>query len=293
MDKKKMVVESNPVKKVFQSRNILLEILTEQGYETNEYLDFDIYQIDTMINKRQLDMILKKPKTTVSINKQPIEYFSKSFLQLLLDPPKTETVSGTEPTSLLQMDLDSSESEKEKEEKEEEEEEEEEENEEENEENEEEKIYIRYELDHNFRFTQVESLINQLYDDSRADRLKPQDTLFIVIKDDPNDSVINGLENIWETRGILVVIVPIRHLQFNKLKNVLVPQHRLIKDKAEIRRIMKKCNIRSPDQFPKISRFDGVGQLFCPRPGNVFEILRSSPTAGLSYMYRICINTKY
>ena len=51
----------------------------------------------------------------------------------------------------------------------------------------------------------------------------------------------------------------------------------------------KSNNIVKETQFPEISRFDPVSVVYCIRPGQVFEIIRSSPTSLLPQYYRLCI----
>lgn len=51
---------SSTVPKIFKSRKILLEILKERGFNTEDYNNFGINEIQIMINKNQLDMLLEK-----------------------------------------------------------------------------------------------------------------------------------------------------------------------------------------------------------------------------------------
>lgn len=54
---------SSTVPKIFKSRKILLEILKERGFNTEDYNNFGINEIQIMINKNQLDMLLEKEET--------------------------------------------------------------------------------------------------------------------------------------------------------------------------------------------------------------------------------------
>ena len=52
--------------------------------------------------------------------------------------------------------------------------------------------------------------------------------------------------------------------------------------------IKEKYNVVSNSNFPGISRFDPVSQVMGIRPGELFEIERSSKTAITTKFYRIC-----
>ena len=157
------------------------------------------------------------------------------------------------------------------------------------------KIYIKYYLGKTIRPTNIQQMIDDLF--NLEEILTKDDTLFIIIisKEDSanktifiNETLINELKHIWEKDGIFITIQNINRLQFNILDHVLVPNHRVMK-KSEVSEIMKKYNISDMSQFPDISRFDPVAQVIGLRPGQVCEITRSSKTAIESKYYRVCI----
>jgi DNA-directed RNA polymerase subunit H (RpoH/RPB5) len=148
------------------------------------------------------------------------------------------------------------------------------------------KIYIKYYLGKMVRPANIHEMVDDLFNLEVI--LTKDDTLFIIIKEDMNETLINELKHIWEKDGIFIVIQNIKRLQFNILEHTLVPNHRVMKN-TEISVIMKKYNILDITQFPDISRFDPVAQVIGLRPGQVCEITRSSKTAIESYYYRVCI----
>jgi len=148
------------------------------------------------------------------------------------------------------------------------------------------KIYIKYYLGKMVRPANIHEMVDDLFNLEVI--LTKDDTLFIIIKEDMNETLINELKHIWEKDGIFIVIQNIKRLQFNILEHTLVPNHRVMKN-TEISEIMKKYNILDITQFPDISRFDPVAQVIGLRPGQVCEITRSSKTAIESYYYRVCI----
>jgi DNA-directed RNA polymerase subunit H (RpoH/RPB5) len=148
------------------------------------------------------------------------------------------------------------------------------------------KIYIKFYLSKMIRPANVQEMIDDLF--NLEEILTKNDTLFIIIKEDMNETLINELKHIWEKDGVFIVIQNIKRLQFNILDHILVPNHRVIK-LSELDTIMKKYNISDLSQFPDISRFDPVAQVIGIRPGQVCEIIRASKTAIESKYYRVCI----
>jgi DNA-directed RNA polymerase subunit H len=148
------------------------------------------------------------------------------------------------------------------------------------------KIYIRYYLGKTIRPSNLQEMIDDLF--NLEEILKKDDTLFIIIKDEINETLTNELKHIWESDGIFIVIENIKRLQFNILDHDLVPEHTIVPE-SEVVNIMKKYNITDKIQFPDISRFDPVARAIGLRPGQLCHIVRPSKTAIRADYYRICI----
>jgi DNA-directed RNA polymerase subunit H (RpoH/RPB5) len=148
------------------------------------------------------------------------------------------------------------------------------------------KIYIRYYLAKSLRPQNLQEMIDDLFNVEEI--LSKYDTLFIVVKDEVNETLINALKHIWEQDKIFIVIQNLKRLQFNILKHVLVPPHRVLSN-SEVLKVKGRYNIMSDSQFPDISRFDPVAQAIGIRPGQVCEIIRPSKTAISAPYYRICM----
>lgn len=201
---------------IYNSRKILLELMSKQGYNTNDYTNFSVSEINSMKQNNQLDMLLET---------NDVE-----------DKPKK-------------------------------------------------KIYIRYYLAARPAPKNIQEMIDDLF--VLTETLQKSDTLFIIIKDDPNETLINELKHIWEADGIFIVVESIKRLQFNILEHSLVPPHRVLSD-AEIADVMYKYNITDKVQFPDISRFDPVARVIGLRPGQVCIIIRPSKTSIEANYYRVC-----
>jgi DNA-directed RNA polymerase subunit H (RpoH/RPB5) len=149
------------------------------------------------------------------------------------------------------------------------------------------KVYIRYHLGKTIRpNTHLQEMIEDLF--ILEQTLTKDDTLFIIIKDDVNETLINELKHIWEKDGIFIVVESIKRLQFNILDHTLVPKHRIMNDE-ETQNIMLKYNVTDIKLFPEISRFDPVAKAICLRPRQVCEIIRPSKTAITTFYYRVCV----
>ena len=148
------------------------------------------------------------------------------------------------------------------------------------------KIYIRYYLGKTIRPANLQEMIDDLF--NLEEILKKDDTLFIIIKDEINETLTNELKHIWETDGIFIVIESIKWLQFNVLDNKLQPKFDIVPESEDVN-IMKKYNITDKIQFPDISRFDPVSRAIGLRPGQLCHIVRSSKTAIEADYYRLCV----
>ena len=148
------------------------------------------------------------------------------------------------------------------------------------------KIYIRYYLGKMITASNVHEMVEDLF--NLEEVLTKDDTLFIIIREEMNETLINELKHIWETDGIFIVLQNIKRLQFNILEHTLVPEHRVLTNE-EVDKIKLRYNITENTQFPDISRFDPVAQVIGIRPGQVCEIIRPSKTAINSFYYRIAI----
>lgn len=147
------------------------------------------------------------------------------------------------------------------------------------------KSYIKYNLSKPLRPNTIYEFIEDLY--NLENILTLSDDLIIIIKDEPNETLIKLLKDIWEQDKIFITIISIKRLQFNILNHSLVPTHTILDDK-ETMEFKKKYNIIGNKQIPDISRFDPVSQVIGIRPGQICRIERNSKTAINTLYYRIC-----
>lgn len=148
------------------------------------------------------------------------------------------------------------------------------------------KIYIRYYLGNSLKQQMIQEIIDDLF--NLEEVLHKTDILYIIVKDEMNETLINLLKHIWEQDGIFIVVQSLKRLQYNVLDHSLVPPHRILNNE-ELTAVKKKYNISDTLMLPEISRFDPVAQVIFIRPGEVVEITRPSKTAIESLYYRVCV----
>lgn len=150
-------------------------------------------------------------------------------------------------------------------------------------------LYINYSVDKALRPQNIHDLVEDLYHLENVLTPNSNDYLIIVAKDSANDTLTNLLIQLYANEKILVSIVSLSELQFNIMEHELVPKHTKLTSE-EITQVKKEYNISEKSQFPKISRFELITRIIGMKPESVCKIIRPSPTAITSTMYRICIN---
>ena len=147
------------------------------------------------------------------------------------------------------------------------------------------KIYVKYYINKILKPQNVYNIIEDLF--YLENILKKNDDLMIVVKDEPNETLIQTIKDIWMNENIYISLISIKRLQFNILEHSLVPKHTIL-TKIEEEEFKKKYNILDKSQIPTISYFDPVSLILCIRPDNIVKIERYSRTSINSLYYRIC-----
>lgn len=147
------------------------------------------------------------------------------------------------------------------------------------------KAYVIYHVTKTLSLNNILEYIEDLYTIDTV--LTKKDDLIIIIKDEPNESLIKLLQNKWEQDGVFIIVFNIKRLQYNILNHQLNPQH-IVLTKEESDDFKKKYNITHDSQIPNISRFSPTSQVIGIRPGEICKIVRPSKTSITSNFYRIC-----
>ena len=147
------------------------------------------------------------------------------------------------------------------------------------------KIYIKYYINKILKPQNIYNIIEDLF--YLENILDKKDDLIIVIKEEPNDTLIQTIKDIWMNENIYISLISSKRLQFNILEHSLVPKH-IILNKKEEEEFKKQYNILDNSQIPTISYFDPVSLVMGIRPENIVKIERYSRTSINSTYYRIC-----
>lgn len=147
------------------------------------------------------------------------------------------------------------------------------------------KVYIKYHLAKTLRPQNIYDYIEDLFNIEQV--LRKEDDLIIVVRDEPNETIIKTLQQIWFSEKQFVIIWNIKHLQFNVLNHVLVPKHEVL-NQTQDAEFRKRYNINNDKELPDISRFSSVAMAIGIRPGEICKITRPSKTSINTYFYRIC-----
>jgi DNA-directed RNA polymerase I, II, and III subunit RPABC1 len=147
------------------------------------------------------------------------------------------------------------------------------------------KIYVKYYVTKLIKPQNIYDIVEDLF--HLESILEKKDDLMIVIKDEPNDTLLENIKDIWVTENIYISLVNIKRLQFNILKHILVPKHTILNEN-ERELFIKKYNILDNSQIPDISYFSPVSIVIGLRPNDIVKIERASRTSINSDFYRIC-----
>lgn len=113
--------------------------------------------------------------------------------------------------------------------------------------------------------------------------LTKDDTLIVIIEDEPNDTIVERMKYLYNHDGIFVVIHNIKRLQFNILNHSLVPKISVLSSVEETE-FMDKYRIKDKTKIPEMSRFDPQALALCIRPYQICRIERDSLTS-LNYLF--------
>lgn len=147
------------------------------------------------------------------------------------------------------------------------------------------KVYVKYHLAKSLRPQNIYDYIEDLFNIEKI--LTKEDDLILVVRDEPNETIIKTLQQIWFSDRQFVIIWNIKYLQFNVLNHILVPKHEVLNptQDADFR---KRYNVNDDKELPNISRFSSVAMAIGIRPGEICKITRPSKTSINTNFYRIC-----
>jgi DNA-directed RNA polymerase subunit H (RpoH/RPB5) len=150
------------------------------------------------------------------------------------------------------------------------------------------RIYVKYVLGKTLNKFKIQDFIEDLYD-SDPPFLNTHDTLVVIVDHEPNASLIEMCKKVFEQRGIYIMVYNILRLQFNVRKHTLNPAVRVLTDE-EVAALKEKYKIKNIElEIPEIDCHDPLAMAVFIKPGQVMHIVRDSPTAVQSTLYRYCV----
>jgi len=147
------------------------------------------------------------------------------------------------------------------------------------------KIFIKYHLATRLGPVHVYDYVDDLFD--IEDVLTTNDDLIIISKDKVNTTIKDLVERMFIKDKRFVNIYNFNDYLFNILNHSMVPRHTILNN-TEKTEVKKRYNVTKDSEFPELSRFDPVAKAIGLRPGELCEIIRSSPTAVQTKYYRLC-----
>lgn len=76
-----MSQSSGTITKLFKSRQILLDLLKKQGFDTADYEEFSVNEVHTMSNNEQMDMLISAPEGSSDPKKTYVKYHRAKTLR--------------------------------------------------------------------------------------------------------------------------------------------------------------------------------------------------------------------
>lgn len=149
-------------------------------------------------------------------------------------------------------------------------------------------VHVRFHIDKALRQVHIATLAEEFRELEGFDVAR--DTVVLISKDLPNDSVKAAVVTARVRGGPHIIIQALAELQFNVLTHRDVPPHRAM-GAAEIKAFREKYGLTAKGglrQLGGISQFDPVARAMLFRPGTVCEITRPSVSAGSYVNYRLC-----
>ena len=133
----------------------------------------------------------------------------------------------------------------------------------------------------------ISNIIDDMF--TQEGLLSAKDTLVLITNDYSVESIHKALKNIWELKGLYVVLFDLKQLQLNVLNHRLVPKHVKLTEEEKVV-LYQKLNIEEDAQLPEISRFDPVAKTLFLRPGEVCRITRFDKISFTNDYYRVCVS---
>lgn len=134
--------------------------------------------------------------------------------------------------------------------------------------------------------TSLDTYLRDLFENDKS--LEKTDDIMCILNEPYNEAFDKASLIQWQSGKIRIRFFHIKQLVVNPSKHVLVPPHRKLSSEEAADEI-KRLHIKSKAQFPLIKHSDIQARILGLVPGDLVEVLRPSPTAGIARVLRICV----
>ena len=124
-------------------------------------------------------------------------------------------------------------------------------------------------------------------DSSGANEVKKTDDLIVILNEPYHEKFDKTSLQMWQQQKARMTFFHIKQVVVHLGRHVLVPPHRKLGDE-EKKTVMARLHVSERAQLPLIKHSDIQSRLMGLVPGDVVEILRPSPTAGVARYWRLC-----
>jgi DNA-directed RNA polymerase subunit H len=131
------------------------------------------------------------------------------------------------------------------------------------------------------------SLATKLADIYPEDKEPKKLEVMVIINEDYHDAFDQYSLKAFREEGKRITFFHLKQMVVHLGRHVLVPRHRKLTS-AEAETAMERYSVTQKSQFPIIKHSDIQARLMGLVPGDIVEIERPSPTAGVARVLRIC-----
>jgi DNA-directed RNA polymerase subunit H (RpoH/RPB5) len=114
-----------------------------------------------------------------------------------------------------------------------------------------------------------------------------KDDLIVILNEPYHEVFDKAAATAWQTDRARLTFFHIKQVVVHPGRHVLVPPHRKL-TVEELRAEMERLHIGARNQLPLIKHHDIQARVLGLVPGDVVEVMRPSPTAGIARVLRVC-----
>jgi DNA-directed RNA polymerase subunit H (RpoH/RPB5) len=120
-----------------------------------------------------------------------------------------------------------------------------------------------------------------------GNQVKPTDDILVILNEPYHETFDKASLMLWQTQKTRLVFFHIKQVVVHPGRHVLVPPHRKLTPE-EAKEEIERLHLTVKSQLPLIKHHDIQSRVLGLVPGDVVEVLRPSPTSGVSRVLRIC-----